>query len=102
MAETNDDASLHSVIDTLLAVMTDPDRVSTILAVISDPASTPAQLVDLIPPPALRLAMAVASQPHFQSLAGSNPDFAEQLTAARKLVLASFPGFALSSGVPSA
>jgi len=103
MAEANgDDTPLHSIIDTLLAVMTDPDRVSTIVTTISDPASTPAQLVDLIPPSALRLAMAVASQPHFQSLADSNPDLAEQLTTVRKLVLASFPGLALSSAVPSA
>jgi|GEM_PF-6327901 len=104
MAEANgEDTPLHSVINTLLSVMTDPDRVSRILAVISDPAKPPSQLADLIPSSALRLAMAVASQPHFQSLADSNPDVAEQLTAVRERVLASFPGIALSSvAFPSA
>ena len=47
-----------------------------------------------LPPRVLRLAMAVASQPHFQSLVDSYPDLAERLTAARDVVLASFPAAA--------
>ncbi|HYI10000.1 MAG TPA: hypothetical protein VEK57_13150 [Thermoanaerobaculia bacterium] len=99
--DSSDDRSLRSIVDELLAVLTDDVRVAAVSALISDPTSTPARLLELIPPHVLRLAMATASQPHFQSLVDSYPDLAERLATARRLVLASFPGLALSSAIPA-
>jgi hypothetical protein len=83
------------VLDELLDLAAAPDRVRAAL----DSIHEPARLAETISPAVLRLAMAVAARPHFESLAAMHPDMVDRLTVARDFVIGALPGLALASAV---
>jgi hypothetical protein len=85
-------------LDDLLALMARPDRLRAALEGVPDPAT----IIQNIPPAVLRLAMAVAWPPSYQSMVQNHPEAADRLASARDFVVTALPGLALASAVQPA
>lgn len=98
MTESLLDDQFSAVLDALLDLAAAPDRVKTAL----DSIHEPARVAEVISPAVLRLAMALASRPHFESLTAAHPNLVERLTVARDFVAGALPGLALAAAVAPA